>query len=174
MENKKTEKQLRIEFLYLDLDACSRCQDTEEKLDQAMALLMGPLATMGYKMQVEKVNVNTLALAEAWRFESSPTIRVNGWDILGEVKENRCSDCSDISGVETTCRVFEYDGGTYDNPPTGMILEGILKHLFQPAKAPETAAFEVPDNLKAFYEAEASCGPADSGCGCGCGDAGCC
>ena len=145
------EKTINIDFLYLDLNTCDRCQETETNLDEAVSVFSEVSKCLNYKVLVNKINVNTKELAEVHRFESSPTIRVNGQDILGVVKENSCPACSAISGQETACRVFEYDGKAFTEPPTAMILEGILRVLFNKNTDGNTEQFVLPQNLEKFY-----------------------
>lgn len=163
------EKSTTIDFLYLDLNTCDRCQETETNLDEAVSIFSEVSKCLNYKVIVNKINVNTKELAEVHRFESSPTIRVNGRDILGAIKENSCSACSAISGQETACRVFEYSGKAFTEPPTAMILEGILSVLFSKNVEDQTKQFVLPQNLEKFYlttEKKTE--------GCSCNSSGCC
>jgi len=143
-----------IEFLYLDLNTCNRCQDTEKNLDDALGIFKSVADCLDYNVTVHKINVNTEELAKQYRFESSPTIRVNDNDILGEIKENSCTACSEISGVDTTCRVFSYDGETHNQPTTAMILDGILKAVFGEKKISIKKTYTLPNNLKGFYNSK--------------------
>ncbi|MBN2557994.1 MAG: DUF2703 domain-containing protein [Clostridia bacterium] len=160
--------QVGIDFLYLDLDTCGRCMETESNLDDAVSELTLPLMSMGYGLTVNKVNIASEDLAEKYRFESSPTIRVNGMDILGEVKENICGDCSQISNNATKCRVFEYKGKDFEQPPKAMIMEGILGCLFSGGGMQAPKEYTVPENIRDFFKKPAKC------CGCSCGEADCC
>ena len=163
------EKTIIIDFLYLDINTCDRCQETETNLDEALSIFSEVSKCLSYKVLVNKINVNTKELAEIHRFESSPTIRVNGQDILGAIKENSCPACSAISGQETACRVFEYDGKAFTEPPTAMILEGILSVLFNKNVDKGTVQFVLPQNLEKFYlttEKKTE--------GCSCNGSGCC
>lgn len=165
------EKIVTIDFLYLDLNTCDRCQETETHLDQAIHIFEPVSKCLNYKVIVNKVNVDTKELAEFYRFESSPTIRVNGMDILGAIQENLCTDCSSISGQETSCRVFKYDGKFFTEPPISMILEGIFSVIFnrevvQLCKTHEQ--YVLPENLEMFYSSKkkkaAKCACLNSGC----------
>lgn len=95
--------------------------------------------------------------AEDRHFLSSPTICVNGQDIFQTITENTCDCCSDISGTEVECRVFEYDGKTYEVPSAEMIANAILKSIYSPT-ACFCGEYESPENLKRFFEGkEKSC-----------------
>jgi len=70
-----------IDFLYLDLSVCTRCQGTDQSLEDALAEVSGLLGAAGAEVIVNKINVTSEELAIQHRFVSSPTIRVNGRDI---------------------------------------------------------------------------------------------
>ena len=115
-----------------------------------------------------KIEIESVELAKQYRFLSSPTIRVNGQDICGSVKENSCGCCSEISGSDVDCRVFEYNGESYEVPPKEMLAEAILKTVFgQEESGCSCGGYELPENLRAFFEGKKSI----SGCSCG---GGCC
>ena len=60
------------------------------------------------------------------------------------------------------CRVFEYDGKTYEVPTKEMLADAILKTLYTPSACACTP-YVMPENLKRFYE-----GKNTSGNGCCC------
>ena len=151
VENEITVKPLNIDFLYLDLNTCERCIATGDTLYEAIDSLAPMFKTMNYEVNVNKVNITTKELAEQYKFESSPTIRVNGIDICDEVKESSCQDCSDISGCSTDCRVFVYDGKDYEQPPTAMIIDGIMSVIYG-KKQQEEKPYILTENLKNFFE----------------------
>lgn len=145
-------KNVKIEYLYLDLNTCSRCCGTDVVLDEVIAALRPALELAGYEMAYEKIEMATVKDAVKYEFLSSPTIRVNGQDLCGAVKENACGCCSDISGTNVTCRVFTYEGTDYEVPPKAMLAEEILRRIFAGA-IPETVQepYVLPQNLKDFY-----------------------
>jgi len=148
----ETGRRVVIDFLYLDLSTCVRCQGADSNLDEAVAEVSRLLRATGVEVVLNKVNVNTEALAIQHRFISSPTIRVNGRDIQLEVKENSCECCSDISGTDVDCRTWTHHGIDYDVPPKAMIIEGILTAVYgvNTAPAPE-GDYTLPENLRRFY-----------------------
>src|SRR5690554_6535002 len=81
-------KKLIIDFLYLDLTVCERCQSTENSLDEALKEVSAILKSAGYEIVVNKININSEELAIKHQFVSSPTIRINGNDIAMEVQES--------------------------------------------------------------------------------------
>lgn len=148
---KEITKTLNIEFLYLDLNTCSRCIATGNTLDEALNSLLPVLQAINYLVNVDKVNITTRKLAEQYHFVSSPTIRVNGIDICDEVKESDCKDCGDLCGDNTSCRVFVHDGEEYEEPPVSMIIDGILSVLYG-KKQNEEKVYILPENLNNFFE----------------------
>ena len=106
-------------------------------------------------MVLNKINVNSEELAVAYKFISSPTIRVNDLDIQMEVKESLCESCGDLCGDEVDCRVWVYQGKEYTVPPKGMIIEAILKEVYGGSQGRNVIEQEyvVPENLKRFYSA---------------------
>jgi len=122
-------KKIEIEFLYLDLNVCERCQGSDKNLDNAIELIKPVLTKLGYAIDIHKVNVNTIDRAKQYRFLSSPTIRINQNDIELSVKEDNCKSC----GVE-------------------MIIDGILRSIYNPSKLKELDVYQVPENLLKFYK----------------------
>ena len=151
---KSPAKILHIDFLYLDLNTCERCMATDETLKKALDVLSGVFDTLGYQVELNAVNITSPELAKAYRFLSSPTIRVNGVDICNEVEENACSDCGDICGDNVDCRVFVYEGVSYDQPPVAMIVHGILKVIC--GQKPIEKPYEFPENLRKFFAGKKS------------------
>ncbi|HAN44102.1 MAG TPA: hypothetical protein DCP97_01790 [Ruminococcaceae bacterium] len=160
----ESEKKIVVEYLYLDLETCSRCVGTDNVLDEVMMTLTPALNLAGFNVEYRKIEMKTEEIAKKYRFLSSPTIRVNGKDICQSVSENSCGCCSDISGTDVNCRVFEYKGQTYEVPPKEMLAEAILNAIFGQMKTGcSCQEYELPENLKNFYEGKKN----KSGCSCG-------
>lgn len=157
------EKKVTVEYLFLDLQSCDRCIGMGTALDEAMATLTPALQLYGYEVVYNKIEIKTAELAERFKLLSSPTIRVNGQDICGPVKENSCGCCSEISGTDVNCRIFEYRGESYEVPPKELLAEAILKTIFAKTDDCVCGNYQLPDNLKAFYEGKTS----KSACSCG-------
>jgi hypothetical protein len=81
-------RKIVIDFLFLDLSVCTRCQGTDTSLDEALVEVSKVLEATGTEVVLNKVNVISEELAAEYKFVSSPTIRVNGHDIQMEVKES--------------------------------------------------------------------------------------
>lgn len=148
-------KTVTVEYLYLDLNTCERCVGTDAVLEKALAEVTPALCAAGYQVDYRKVEIATAELAEQYRFLSSPTILVNGRDICPAVRENACGCCSDISGTAVDCRVFEFEGKTYEVPPKAMLAEAILRGAFAPAAESGCGCYTLPDNLRSFFDGKA-------------------
>jgi len=146
-------KKIVVEYLYLDLQACDRCIQTGNALDEVVATLAPALKIAGFEVSYNKIEMKTAEIAARYKFLSSPTIRVNGRDICKTVKENRCRCCGDISGTDVSCRVFGHGAKTYEVPPKEMLAEGILKAVFSPSKSGRPCrGYALPKNLRDFYD----------------------
>lgn len=152
MEKNNGKKCVIIDFLFLDLSTCTRCQGTDSNLDDAIADVSKVLEAADFEVIVNKINVTSEEQALKYKFISSPTIRVNGHDIQVEVKESLCESCGDFCGSDVDCRVFVYQGKEYTEPPKAMIIEGILKEIYgQKDNNDAEQNYAVPENLKKFY-----------------------
>ncbi|MFO7990927.1 MAG: DUF2703 domain-containing protein [Thermoplasmata archaeon] len=133
---------LQIDFLYVDLSRCERCQSSDETLDKALRELRASI----HQNNIDSITINKRKItsdeqAEKHGLVRSPTLRINGTDIEEivnedyEVKDNYCPSCEDVTGPEcyevtgggNECRVFEYEGNTYETIPKEMIKEAIRK-----------------------------------------------
>lgn len=162
--DESSDRKVLLEYLYLDLQTCDRCIGTDNILDEVMMTLSPALQLAGYKVVYNKIEMKTADIATLYKFLSSPTIRVNGKDICISVKENSCGCCSEISGTDVDCRVFEYNGETYEVPPKEMLAGAILETVFGQTEGSCTCGgYELPDNLKAFFKGKKTI----SGCSCG-------
>ena len=143
------QKEVRIDFLYLDLNTCDRCSGTERALDEAVSNVRPALSAAGYDVTVRKTLIDTRNTAIEWGLQSSPTIRVNGHDIA-PVQETQCKCCGDICGDDVDCRVWTYQGQEYTAPPKALIAEAILTYFSAPAVEPTPCA--LADNLERFFQ----------------------
>lgn len=146
-------KKITIDFLYLDLTVCERCQGTETNLDQAVNEVTHVLSAAGFDIEVNKLNITSEELAIKHKFISSPTIRVNSNDIDLNVKETSCKECGDLCGDDVDCRVWEYDGVEYNEPPKAMIINAIMKEVYgsPTTNAKQETEYVLPENLKTFF-----------------------
>lgn len=155
-EIKDIQKQIIIDFLYLDLNVCNPCRGTDSSLDEAVSEVAKVLQATGVDVVVNKIQVHSEEMARAWKFVSSPTIRINGRDIQMEVKESLCESCGELCGDDVDCRVWVYQGKDYTVPPKAMIIEAILKEVYGGVHHTSNTTeqeYVMPDNLKRFYAA---------------------
>ena len=150
---------LNIDFMYIDLTTCGRCLGTEQALDAAIEVVAPVLAALGLEPVLRKTLVRSEAQASALAFRSSPTIRVDGSDVANRLVESSCTECGDVCGEDTDCRVWLWRGGEYTTAPKGMLVEAIvgaaLSEHERKSGAPERSAFTLPDNLVRFFAAKA-------------------
>ena len=161
---------LIIDFLYLDLTTCTRCRGTDRSLESALAAVGDVLRAAGVEVEVRKVHIRSEAEARAWRFVSSPTVRINGVDIAVELRESSCGSeaCVDGCGDQIACRVWVFGGREYTEPPVELIVDAILRQVYGPAgDSVEDRPYELPDNLQRFFAGNSvGCG-GDRGVGSG-------
>jgi hypothetical protein len=128
-------KKIIIDFMYLDLSVCTRCQGTEDSLEEAIEDVAKVLELAGAEVVVNKVHIDSKEKAIQYRFESSPTIRINGKDMQLEMRESLCESCGDLCGDEVDCRVWVYKGKEYKVPPKAMIIDSILREVYSDKNA---------------------------------------
>jgi hypothetical protein len=161
--------QVGIDFMYLDLETCTRCRGTDANLEAALAEVGRVLNAAGADVSVRKTLVASAEQARALGFVSSPTIRVNGTDIALELRESSCAECGEVCACDGTidCRVWVWQGQEHTEAPTSMIVDAILRGIYgggERAIAPLPVG-AVPENLARFFAgkerlaATASCCP---------------
>jgi Domain of unknown function (DUF2703) len=155
-------RELLIEFLFLDLDTCTRCRATDATLLEAIERTRPALEAAGVAVSVTKTLVADQDQAQQLGFVSSPTIRINGVDIAGELVESACDTCSEACACDggVDCRDWIYQGERSIEPPLGLIVEAIMRQAVgagpggpDPAQ-PEPGA--TPGNLRRYFAAAAA------------------
>ena len=145
---------LIIDFLYLDLTTCTRCRGTDRSLDSGLAAVKDVLRAAGVEVELRRVHIRSEAQARAWRFVSSPTVRINGADIAVELRESSCGSeaCVDGCGDHVDCRVWVFGGREHTEPPVELIVDAVLRQVYgQPTAQVEDRPYELPDNLQRFF-----------------------
>ena len=104
----QTSDRLRIEFLLLDLITCTRCLGADRSLESALDIVREVLQATGVEVEVEKILVESAEQARALRFVRSPTVRVDGHDVVLALRESLCGAeaCGDGCGDQIACRVW--------------------------------------------------------------------
>jgi uncharacterized protein DUF2703 len=178
-------KKIEIEFLYLDLNVCTRCRATDANLETALRTVQSVLEASGTVVNVSKALVGSEDMARRLRFVSSPTIRVNGRDIALELHETPCDSCAEACGCNgsVNCRVWLHGGKEYNEAPVPLIVNALLTEIYGTQDRAHPVApeqFVLPDNLKRFFAAKerkatsccsgeekaTCCPPAEKGVGC--------
>ena len=62
------EKQIEIEFLYLDLDVCTRCKGTDANLETALRIVQAVLQASGTDVSTRKILVDSEETARKLEF----------------------------------------------------------------------------------------------------------
>ncbi len=128
----------------------------ENALMEAVAGVAKVLELAGVEVVVNKIHIDSEERAVQHRFESSPTIRINGKDIQLETRESLCESCGELCGDEVDCRVWVYNGREYNVPPKAMIVEAMLKEIYGgglegAGKGEKEKEYRMPENLKKFF-----------------------
>lgn len=153
-ETLEHKKKIIIDFLYLDLSICNRCQGTETNMDTALEDVAEILDSRGYEIVLNRIHVTSREIALKYEFLSSPTIRVNGQDIDISQKETLCESCGDLCGENVNCRVWSYKDEELTTPPKEMIIDAILKEVESKLlHFPKATVYELPQNLKVYFDA---------------------
>jgi hypothetical protein len=163
------EKQIEIEFLYLDLDVCTRCKETDANLETALRIVQEVLQASGTDVSTRKVLVDSEETARKLKFLSSPTIRINGRDIALEFRETLCDSCAEACACDggVNCRVWVNEGKEYTEAPVPLIVNALLSEIYDSQSADRTASsrpFELSENLRHFFAAKAEKKAAESCC----------
>lgn len=102
---------MQIEFLFFE-DCPSH--------DKALERLRDVLREEGIDAAIEIIQVETEEQAQAKRFVGSPTIRINGQDIIAPDEE---------LPYGLSCRVYRWDDGRFSPLPSPeMIRRGVRRH----------------------------------------------
>lgn len=155
----RSQQSITIEVFYLDSNVCDRCRNTLAAVDDAVALMKPIAGALGYALTVHRVHITSLSLAQRHHFVGSPTVRVNGRDVNENIAEDSCLACGSLCGDSVTCRTFTYQGQTSQILPLGLMIETMMKALLSPSPHQDTTPYEVPANLKRFFEGQSTKNP---------------
>lgn len=157
--NNREQATVKVEFLYLDLSVCEPCKTSDDNIVAALDEVALVAQAAGIKLSLERIHVQSLEQAIALGFQTSPTIRVNGRDLQLDFKEAHCHSCSELSGTDTSCRIWEFQGQTYKYLPKALLVGAILREIYGGAahtSEPENIANNDSylKNLAAFFAAK--------------------
>ncbi len=158
-----------IELLALDLNRCTRCVGTLDHIEKAIDIIRPVLEVMEAQVNVRKIVINSEEQALQYQFVTSPTVRVNGKDIAFETLESECQSCTDLCGCDegTSCRVWRYRGEEYTEAPVGLVVESILREIFDSSRESvgETPVYSgVPETLRRFFRSKSDARSAAESC----------
>jgi len=153
-------RKIEIDFMFIDLETCTRCRGTDANLEAALQAVQGILESTGAEVVVRKTLVDSEKRAMELGFVSSPTIRVNGRDIALELRESSCQSCGETCGCDgqINCRVWVYQGQEHTVAPIPLIVDAILRAVYGSEKEMPTPSVPapVPENLRRFFAAKAA------------------
>jgi hypothetical protein len=156
-----TLREIDLELLALDLTSCTRCVGTLANMEKAIETLQQVLHVTGFDVRVQKMLIASEEQARQYHFVTSPTLRINGHDIVFETLESACDSCTDQCGCPegTRCRVWRYQGLEYTEAPVGLIVEAILRTIYS-SHTQAASAFvgyaSVPENLQRVFASRSS------------------
>lgn len=164
-----TEMVIEMELLALDLTSCGRCMGSNDNIESAIEIVRPVLDVMGVQVSVNKFIIESVEQALQYKFASSPTVRINGRDIVFDTVESQCEACTDLSGCDERidCRVWSYQGAEYTEAPVGLVVEAILREVFgsnMDTKDVVPAYDGVPENIQRFFRSESSASVTESCC----------
>jgi hypothetical protein len=167
--------QIEIEFLYVDIESCTRCKGTDANLTTALQMARSLLDAVDARVTVRKTLVDSEQLAVELGLISSPTIRINGREIDVDLRESHCEDCTEICGCgeDIACRVWRYKGEDYEVAPVSVLLNAIMSAVYAPLRADEHTPRPraLSENLRKVFAAKQEstkvcCGPAKAAACC--------
>jgi hypothetical protein len=130
-------------------------------IERAIEAVRQVLEVTTTTVRVRKLVIESEEDARAQRFVSSPTVRVDGRDIVVETLESPCDSCTDLCGCSqgTSCRVWRYQGAEHTEAPVGLIVEALLREIAAsvpgPPRAEAIGDYELPKNLRDFFAGRA-------------------
>lgn len=166
-------KKVNIDYLFLDVTTCTRCQGSDLNLESALKALKVEFPE--YEFLLNKIHVKTVDLAIQYQLVSSPTIRVDGKDLPIELRESNCDTCGDFCGDSVDCRLWVHEGETFESAPTSLLVDLISDYLNgKKDLVPLDSSYALPENLIHFFSARLNKTAAEpqQSSSCGCGDGG--
>ena len=129
-----------VELFVLDQERCGPCRSAIGELRLAATLLEDGLAGSAIRVASRVVQLTDADEARRLGVVSSPTVRVDGADIVLEVDEEECATCSAIARTPVSCRTYEWEGARHDHPPAALVVDAVRRHLAGISTRPSAAA----------------------------------
>ena len=130
-------RDVTVEFLYLDRDACERCRRTEAAVEAALSTVRPALALANSRVVLDRRHVDSAATARAVDLAVSPTVRVDGRDVQPDFET---ADCGCGGTTTIPCRVWRYRDRTHDAAPPGLLADAILRTAYGRFSSESTAS----------------------------------
>jgi len=104
---------------------CSRCRETETRLDEAVTVLRPLLSGQGIEIILRKKRILPLAFNQDPL--ASNIISIEGKPLESWLQaETGRSPCCDVCG-DNECRTLSFEGKTYEAVPVELIIRGLLR-----------------------------------------------
>lgn len=123
-------KKVLIEWHYFSKNGktCDRCQGTKNNLDSAIKELRSELKPKGIGLDFIKKELPKNQISE------SNIILIDGIPIEKIIPntnkgESECCSCGDLCGKPTDCRTVNQNGLVFEEIPTALIKEAVLRKL---------------------------------------------
>jgi hypothetical protein len=150
-------KVLNVDLLAIDLNTCKRCVPTGDQLKVAVNLLAPVAEVLGIDLRHHEIVVQTPAEAKVHALLSSPTIRLNGRDIVHDIRESECESCGDltINNMSIDCREWHYRGKVYPAAPVPLLVEaimGAMLNIDEGSPVVPASLEELPENLQRYFD----------------------
>jgi len=125
-------QKIKIEWKHFDKEGktCQRCSKTGRNLIKALKDLKAEFASNGIQIELKEIKLPESRMVE------SNSIFIDGIpleDLISntEVGENACRSCSELIGqpVDCYCRTIQHEEKTFEEIPSDIIKQAILKKL---------------------------------------------
>ena len=168
-------KKVNIEYLYLDITVCTRCQGSDLNLEKSIETLTTNFPE--YKFNLSKIHIDTIDVAFKEKFVSSPTIRIDGKELPIKFKENNCDSCGDFCGDNVDCRIWVHNDKEFTSAPIDMLVDLVSDYIKGKVNLlAVNQKYTIPENIIHFFSARlkkdnyqreiktSSCCSADTNC----------
>ena len=133
-------KKLLIEWMHIDFEGetCERCWNTGQTLKTEVELLNTELNSKGFEVKYIETKIDNTQISQ------SNIILFNGIPIEQvlniTVSKNYCESCTDLIGLESYCRIINFNDKEYEDIPAEAIRKasylslGLSEYIEKPSK----------------------------------------